>query len=344
MEVHQKNRYMNTFKILSIDGGGIKGLYSASVLARFEEKIGKRISDHFDMICGTSTGGMIALGLSAGMTAEALVNLYFKHGSEIFPTSNNSFIRYFQYRWQFLKQLLLFGKHSNKPLTKILEKTFESKTLGDAENLLCIPSFNLIKGEPRVFKFPHKEGSFFMDKNIKMVDVALATSAAPTYLPIHEHNNILYTDGGVWANNPSLCGLLEALQYFVGENKEYDTYQILSISSIAQPSGWASTERKSKSFRSWNSKLFQISMDGQAYFTDFFLNNIINNINPKGMYYRVPSPKLSNEHMGAIDMDKTDEKALKTIKALGDHDGYTYATKAEILEFFKTTKTYNTKK
>ncbi|HWY37114.1 MAG TPA: patatin-like phospholipase family protein, partial [Bacteroidia bacterium] len=143
------------FKILCIDGGGIKGLYSACVLARFEEKTGKKITDHFDMICGTSTGGLIALGLASGKSAQELADLYFEKGSKIFATSNNGIIRYFQSKWQFFKQLLLWGKHSNKELKKIVEETFGARTMGEADNLLCIPSFNLIKGEPRVFKFPH---------------------------------------------------------------------------------------------------------------------------------------------------------------------------------------------
>ncbi len=331
------------FKILSIDGGGIKGLYSASLLARIEEKTGKKITDHFDMICGTSTGGLIALGLSSGISAQTLSDLYFERGNEIFPVSNYKFCRWFQRKWQFLKQLLLWGKFSSEPLKAILEETFGDKTMGKANNLLCIPSFNLIKGEPRVFKFPHKEGKFFMDKNIKMVDVALATAAAPTYLPIHEHDNILYADGGLWANNPTLCGLLEALHFFVGEGKEFDTFKILSVSSVPQPSGWASTKKTSKSFRHWGNKLFQASMDGQAYFSDFFMKNIIDNIHPKGTYFRIPSPKLSKEHIGVIDMDITHNGALKTLKAMGDHDGYHYAIQPQVLEFFEQPKNYKTK-
>lgn len=330
------------FKILAIDGGGIKGLYSASVLARFEEKTGKKISDHFDMICGTSTGGLVALGLASGISAQELSDLYFNRGKEIFSTSNYRAIRYFQAKWQFLKQLVLWGKHSNKSLKKILKEIFKDRTMKDSNNLLCIPSFNLTKGEPRVFKYPHKEGGFYMDADIKMVDVALATSAAPTYLPIHEHNNILYADGGVWANNPSLCGLLEALDYFVGEGKEYNTYKLLSISSIAQPSGWASSKKTSRSFRTWGNKLFQTSMDGQSFFSNFFLSKIVSKINPPGTYFRVPSPTLSHEHIGVIDMDRTDRNALKTIKAMGDHDGYIYSMKKEVLDFFETPKTYNT--
>lgn len=329
------------FKILSIDGGGIKGLYSASVLARIEEKTQKKITDYFDMICGTSTGGLIALGLSIGLPAQKLADIYFKQGNVIFPTSCNKYGRLL-YRF-LLRQVLFKSKFSNKALQNILIENFGIKTMGDADNLLCIPSFNLSLGMPRVFKFPHKEGDFLMDKNISMVDVALATTAAPTYLPIVENNNLLYVDGGVWANNPSLCGLLEALDYFVGEGKQFDSYKILSIASVSQPSGWTSTTKKEKSFLGWGNRLFQTTMDGQSYFTDFFLNKIVTCTSPKGEYYRIPSPKLSEDQIGSIQMDLATQKALKTLKGMGDHDGYTYAVKDEILEFFKTQKLYKTK-
>lgn len=93
----------NEFKILSIDGGGIKGLYSASILARIEEKTGKKITDRFDMICGTSTGGLIALALSIGVPAQSIADMYFNRGKEIFPVSEMKDLRYVQRKWQFLK-------------------------------------------------------------------------------------------------------------------------------------------------------------------------------------------------------------------------------------------------
>jgi len=331
------------FKILSIDGGGIKGLYSASVLARIEEKTGKQIGDHFDMICGTSTGGLIALALSIGIPAQTIADMYYNRGNEIFPVSEIRPLRWMQRKLQFLKQLLGNGKFSAEPLTNILIEMFGETTMGDADNLLLIPSYNLITGMPRTFKFPHKEGKFFMDKDIRMVDAALATAAAPTYLPIHEHNNVLYADGGLWANNPALCGLLEAVKYFVGPEKQFDTFDLLSISGVTQPSGWASTSKKHRSFRHWGNKLFQASMDGQAYFNDFFLKNIIGHIQPSGKYYRIPTPKMSKEHIGLIDMDITHTAALKTLKAMGDQDGYHYAIQPEVLAFFDEQKIYQTK-
>ena len=84
------------FKILSIDGGGIKGLYSASVIARLEEKSGRKSGECFDMICGTSTGGIIALGLASGKSAQELVDLYYEQGNKIFPTYQNKVLRWFQ--------------------------------------------------------------------------------------------------------------------------------------------------------------------------------------------------------------------------------------------------------
>lgn len=260
-----------TFKILSIDGGGIKGLYSASILASFENKTGKNIADHFDMICGTSTGGLIAIGLANGMSAKDLVDLYTENGSKIFPTSNSNLIRGFQNSYKSLRQIFFSNKHSVKPLKRILEDLFEDKTMKDATNLLCIPSFNLTNGQPKVFKKSGSQTEHFVDNTIKLVDIALATSAAPSYYPIHEHNNFLYTDGGVWANNPSLCGLLEAIDYYVGEGKEFDDFSILSISSITTPNGWVSTSNKSKSIIGWKEKMFQTALDGQSYFTDYFL-------------------------------------------------------------------------
>ncbi|MCZ4410534.1 CBASS cGAMP-activated phospholipase [Cryomorphaceae bacterium 1068] len=330
------------FKILSIDGGGIKGLYSATLLARLEEKAGKKAGECFDMICGTSTGGLIALGVASGKQAEDLAELYSEHGKSIFPTNNYRFVRFFQSKLQSLKQTLFWGKYSATQLRMQLTSTFKDKKLGELDNLVCIPSFNLTSGMPRIFKFPHKEGGFFMDKEIPLVDAALATSAAPTYLPIHEYNDTMFVDGGVWANNPSLCGLLEALKFFVGEEKEYTHVEILSIASISQASGWAAKSRKRRSFIGWKSRLIQTSMDGQAFFTHFFLQNAINRIDSRAKYVRIESPKLSSEQMKVLEMDRADKKALATLKSLGNQDGFTNANKAEVMHFFNTSKTYKT--
>jgi len=331
------------FKILSIDGGGIKGLYSANLLAAMEKKTGKPIGTCFDMICGTSTGGLIALALANGQPAQDLVDLYYKHGSDIFPTSNNKWLRKLQSVWQGFKQATWGGKYSNKSLEANLKKVFGEKTLGELNNLVCIPSFNLTQGTTRVFKYPHPEGGFFKDKDVPLVDAALATSAAPTYLPIHRYENELYVDGGVWANNPSLCGVLEALDYFVGEDKAYDRIDLLSIPSVEASNAWTPDAAKNKSFARWRDKLFQTSMDGQAFFTDFFLKKTIEKLAPNSRYHRIQSPALSKAQMDMISMDRTDTAALDTIQSLGDFQGANIALDADVLHFFETPKTYSTK-
>lgn len=322
------------FKILSIDGGGIKGLYSASVLSKIEEKTGKKITDNFNMICGTSTGGIIALALSYGLSADEIVDFYLTKGPKIFSTYKYPFIEYLSRKSLFVKQILFKSKFSNKELEKALIDVFEDKRISDLKNLLCIPSFNLSTGEPRVFKNSGINTPFFRDGNLKIVDVALSTSAAPTYFPIHSIDEDLYVDGGVWANNPALCGLFEALEHYVGEGKEYDSYEILSISSISIPSGWSYTSKKSKSFVNWNEKLFNATLDGQSFFTDHFLKNMVKKISPIGNYIRIDSPKLSKKQIDSIKMDKADIVALKTLKSLGENTGYNIATKENILKLF----------
>lgn len=333
------------FKILSIDGGGVKGLYSAKILAHLEEEYGNPISDYFDMICGTSTGGLIALALCVKVPASEIVKFYEEDGPKIFASSNKL--------WSQIKQILVNGKYKDENLKKALYNVFGNKVMFDSNNLLCIPSYDLIKGNPRMFKYPHKEGNFMMDKNIKMTDVALATSAAPTYLPIAQIEDNLFIDGGVWANNPSLCGYLEAIKFFVGNDKLYSSMQILSIASVTHNSGWNLTSKlgflkfnkiRHRSFALWGSKLFDASMNGQNFFTHFFLNGISDN-NDSLHYYRIPSPELSPAQIVDIDLDKADSDSIKLLKSLGDKMGYDYrsAQKSKIDSFFQTYKTYTTK-
>lgn len=329
------------FKILSIDGGGIKGLYSACILNRLEEKFEKLSGECFDMICGTSTGGLLALGIADGKPASELVKLYLQNGNKIFPTPENAFLRWLDRKFaQPLKQTLFWGKFDSNALRKILEDAYGSTTLGELKNLVIVPSFNLTAGKPRIFKYPHKEGDFFMDRDITLVDAALATTAAPTFLPIHDIGGTLYIDGGMWANNPSLCGVLEAINFFVGEEKEYSSVEVLSIASVVQSSGWSSNVRKRRSFIGWKEKLIQTSLDSQAYFTDFFLRTALSKLNKESRYIRIESPSLSKDQMNVLEMDRTDKKALQTLKALGDHEGYTSANNHEIKEFYENLGTY----
>ncbi len=342
-----------TFKILSIDGGGIKGLYSATILKEFEEKFNCSISDHFDLICGTSTGGLIALALALKIPAKEICDFYELEGPKIFPESFtfNFFGKKISRR--FLKQILFRGKYSDEPLKKALENVFKENKIGDSNNLLCIPSYTITEARPFIYKFDHPEGNLDRDNKAKMVDVALATSAAPTFFPLAEipfYDNKQFIDGGVWANNPTLVGLLEALDYFVGEGKDkrgedkkYRNIKILSISSLSITGGKPTGLRRNRSFLNWGNDLFETSMTGQSFFTDFFLKKIKNISNINIDYVRIPSVNISSEQESLVQLDIANRKALDLMKGKGKDQADIYKKLPEVVDFFNEIKTYKTK-
>jgi uncharacterized protein len=191
----------NRFQILALDGGGIKGLFSAAVLTKLEEKLQTRMVDHFDLITGTSTGGLIALGLGLGLSPNELVQFYVNKGSTIFRNSLG-------WRWC---QHWLRRKYPQSPLKKSLMECFGDKRLSDSKKRLIIPAYNIGQDKVRLFKTPHHE-RLTTDWGIPAWKVGLATSAAPTFFPAcQEIADSRLVDGGVWANNPAVLGIAEAV-------------------------------------------------------------------------------------------------------------------------------------
>lgn len=324
-----------TFKILSIDGGGIKGLYSSKIIENLEDQFNCHIADYFDMICGTSTGGILALGLSLKMKASEISKLYEDKGSFIFPKQNLIKVYY--------KQLLGGGKFSDKNLRRSLEETFGDKKIADCQNLLCIPSYCYTDARPWVFKKDHKEGNLCRDNKAFCVDVALATAAAPTYFPLAEidyYDYKQFVDGGIWANNPSMVGFLEALRFFVGEGKEYYNLKILSISSLTAPKGKVVGLKRFRSFWHWKADLIDIMMNGQALFTGKFMEWIhqINNI--PVTYVRIPTSELAPEQQDVIRMDNAAPNAIKLLKGKGNDTGEIWRKNPDVAQFFNEEKTY----
>ncbi len=192
------------FQILSLDGGGIKGLFSAAILAHLEEDLKINIIDHFDIIVGTSTGGIIALGLGAGMKPIKLVEFYVSKGPKIFASSSLNRFKCWLRHW-------IKNKYNNIELKRALKECFGDKLLGDSKKRLVITAYNIGEDDIYLFKTPHNE-RLIRDWKVPMWKVALATSAAPTYFPSFRGiNNIRLIDGGVWGNNPIMVGIVEAV-------------------------------------------------------------------------------------------------------------------------------------
>jgi len=211
------------FKILSIDGGGIRGVLPARFLCEMEDELVRsgisdpRLCDYFDLICGTSTGGIIAIGLALGMKAKDVLNLYKEHGSKIFDKKS-----------KLINSVRLKSRYNSKYLHDILQKTYAPYSdngdtrLGHAKTRLCIPTFNAFSGKINVYKTPHHPG-LNRDYLIPAHDAAISTSSAPFYFAPHSFNyecpitgtksDITHNiDGGVFANNPTLIGIMEATQ------------------------------------------------------------------------------------------------------------------------------------
>ncbi len=197
------------FRILAIDGGGIKGIFPAAFLAGLEKRFlgGSSIARYFDLIAGTSTGGIIALGLGAGLTAAELRDLYIDRGHEIFPSQG--------WRGRLLgkaRQFVLY-RYDRDALELVLDETFGQKTFGESKSRLCVPSFEGRHSEVYIFKTPHHP-VYKLDGRERMRKVAEATSAAPTFFRPLEDDGYSFVDGGVWCNNPIMVGLVDALACF----------------------------------------------------------------------------------------------------------------------------------
>jgi len=189
------------FQILSLDGGGIKGIFIAALLAKLEEDLQIEITNHFDLIVGTSTGGIIALGLGLGMRPREIVEFYVAQGPKIFRNSSKvNGLKHWFYR-----------KYNSEPLKAALYGCFQNRLLGDSKKRLVIPSYNLGEDDVYLFKTPHHP-RLKRDYKIPMWKIGLATSAAPTFFPSYKDiDSIRLIDGGVWANNPTMVGIVEAI-------------------------------------------------------------------------------------------------------------------------------------
>ena len=202
------------FKVLAVDGGGMRGIIPALILEAIERRTQRAISDMFDMLAGTSTGGIIALGLAKpgdggrpDKSAADIVNLYETEGENIFPHSIRDVLHL---------QALAGSKYPGAGVETTLHRYFGDVRLKDALKPVVIPSYDVEKQTPIFFKSERARTS--ADSDFYMRQVARATSAAPTYFPpekIDTADPLQYyalIDGGVIANNPAMCAYAEAIK------------------------------------------------------------------------------------------------------------------------------------
>lgn len=188
--------------MLALDGGGARALFTAHVLAHLEDDLGVCIAEAFDLIVGTSAGGLIALALGSGMRPAEIAEHFATLSSRVFPYGRWSKVRYLSQPWKHV--------YSGRVLRQALEDLLGDRLLGESHKRLVIPAWDVQRGEVHLFKTPHHD-RLRRDWRIPMVDVAVATTAAPTYFPAATVDGQRLIDGGVWANNPSVVGIGEAV-------------------------------------------------------------------------------------------------------------------------------------
>ena len=294
---------MKMRRILSLDGGGIRGLVSCVWLHGVEEALqqaGKPgLLKRFDLLAGSSTGALVACGLATGRGPADLTELYRRQRHEIFPGMAERL-------WSRAGRLFTLGpsapRYDGKGLEKVLKKTFGSATLGEAKKPLLITSYDTVARAPVVFKSFKPEHA-----DLPMWEVCRASVAAPTYFPAHgmtvEGRKRSLIDGGVVANNPTACAIAEAMR----KDRRVDSVHDLLVLSVG--TGERNRPIELKSAREWGAlewavPIIDVLFDGNTDSVDYIARHLVGD-----SYFRLQTEL-------AIGMDEMDDVSETNIAAL----------------------------
>lgn len=273
------------FKILSIDGGGIRGVIPAMLLADIERRTGKPVSELFDLVAGTSTGGIIATMLTAPdangrvrYSAQMVKEMYIRFGSEVFHPNP-------------LRKLVTLGglrgsKYSAKRLDSLLQRMLGEAELCDSLAPLLIPAYDMAAPRPFFFKSTYAQSPWSTRDNPRLWQAARATSAAPTYFPpfpLHgceKAPSMCMIDGGLFANNPALCAFAEGYGRIRREG-----CLLLSLGTGVHPDGYPCEEAKRWGLVQWASPLIDIVGESGPETVDYQLRTLFRTLD--GRYLRI---------------------------------------------------------
>lgn len=291
-------------RILCIDGGGILGTFPAAFLAGLEQHLqGRPIGSYFDLIAGTSTGGIIAIGLALGLRASELLDLYEKRGPEIFGQGRGPIVDFILDKLRFGRWLVM-NKHDSGPLRAVLEGTLGGKRIGDASTRLLVPAWNPVARSVYIYKTAHHP-RLSNDYKSLAVDAAMATAAAPTYFRQHiTQHAVGLSDGGTWANNPTALAVVEAIT-LLGWPR--DSLHVLSIGCLEE----TYTIRKWAGIGTLGSNIIKLFMDGQSHCAMGIAKLLTGHEHERTAIYRINHPVASNTYK----MDDT--RVIQDLKGLG---------------------------
>ena len=296
-------------KVLSIDGGGIRGLIPAMVLAEIERRTEKLTSEVFDLVAGTSTGGILALGLTKPgqdgkpeYSAERLIELYETEGGKIFSLPV----------WHRLRSGwgLAEEKYPSEGIEEVAKRYFKDVDLAEALTEVLVTAYEIERRGPWFFKRRHARDENREGDNFLMRDVARATSAAPTYFePLQltwgPHGQRAFIDGGVHSNNPAMCAYVEARKIHPGEND----FLVLSLGTGEPTRSMPYEEVKGWGLALWAQPILNVVFDGVADTVDYQLRELLPAEGDDRRYYRFQTAL-------AIGKDDMDDASATNIQAL----------------------------
>lgn len=291
------------FRILALDGGGMRGVFTSAVLSRLASLPncggGRDLIEHFDLIAGTSTGGIVALGLALGKTPQDMLDFYLNRGSKIFPKRT------------ILSQLFK-PKHDAAVLEKHLRDVFKDSRLGQSKVRLVIPTTKAEAGAAWAITTPHhlKRAEF---EEFPFVEAALATSAAPTFFKAAGHETDIaksyFFDGGMWANNPVMPAIAEAVSVL---STPVDRIEILSIGTLSYANSFEKVYEKG--LFGWAIPVSKLFMDAQQSGSDFVARTMLSDA-------RILRITRNLNHV--IGLDKADPATLNELARIGEEEGRT---------------------
>ena len=303
-------------RVLSIDGGGIRGVIAARILIHIEGllqelsgDVGVKISDYFDLVAGTSTGGILTAltlapddsGKRSKYTAQEMLDLYVNHGEEIFTKTFKS---------TYLDRLALFDPlYGGAQLEGILKGYLGDMKLSELVRPYLIPTYNMSTGMATFFS-----GVDSGDEDVLVRDVLRMTSAAPTYFPPMQHEDDVYIDGGLFANNPALCGYIEATKFPLEPlGREIMTLSI-GTGSIKRKYDYKQVKKWGR--LEWIKPVIDIYASAASQIVDHHLNVLYSKKDLESHYLRI-EPNL-NEFKVGKGMDFADEENIKALIKVGD--------------------------
>lgn len=312
-------------KLLCLSGGGYLGLFTAAVLDKLEQEYGQPLARYFDLIAGTSIGGILALALAHEVRMGLVVEAMIEKGPNLFGPQRTA---------TGIMGLLELRKNIRKPkydaailrdlVTSLIPETAR---MGDLKHRVIIPSVNLTKGSPQVFKTGHHP-TFVRDPNKFVIDVALATSAAPTFFRMHTIENERFADGGIYANSPDLLALHEATHFL--DAKE-DDVSMLSIGTTSTNFSMAGSTKNELGWLGWmkEQRLTSVMISSQQMMSDFMLRHKLGK-----RYLRIDRTQ-SKEQERELSLDTASKVAQDDLRGLAEAAFQENVVKSQLKAFFE---------